>query len=546
MSDFGAQRPVAVAATLLWALQAHAFEFETDDPDLRVRWDNTFRYGIAARVKQQDPVLLASPNGDDGDRNFSRGLISNRIDILSELEITRGKQLGLRLSGAGWYDSVYNGNTDNPGFAGDAFPNHQPEDRFPSSTQRLHGRQVEFRDAFVFGRVALGDAPLTFRLGSHALVWGESLFFAGNAIAGAQGPFDVSRLVADPTAQAKEFTLPVPQVSGQLQLTPEVAIGAYYQFRWVESRLPAAGSYFSASDTNVDGAERLWLVPGTVSIPRTEDMKPSNAGQFGVQLRWRLEDTDLGFYALRFHDKYFQQVLRLATPAFAPASYYITWPQKSEAYGVSASRTFGDANIAIEASIRRKQGLTSNAADASAAVEAQLGLPPGAIPANNNTDHPGYATGDTAHVNISTLWTVPQSAIWKEAVLVGEVAWTHLTACRKNCAALDPSVTRNAWAMRAVFTPSYRQVLPGVDLDVPIGIGWVPSGSRSAITPGPSNSGDITLGLNALYVGLWRFNLAYTRYFGPAGPFTNSAGQYTYLQSLKDRDFVSLSVRRTF
>lgn len=539
-------RLTGAAVAALLGTQAHAMEIDTGDSGWNVRWDNTFRYGTGFRLREQNPALLRTPNNDDGDRNFNRGLISNRIDIFSELDVSYHKQFGARVSAAGWYDTVYNSSNDNPGFGGGASPNHRSAayNRFTPTTRRLQGRQVELRDAFVFGRTDIAGRPLTMRLGNHALVWGESLFFAGNAIAGAMGPFDISRLVADPTAQAKEFVRPVPQVSAQVQLTPEVSIGAYYQFKYVPNRLPAVGSYFSQGDVNVDGAERLWLVPGRVAAERTADVKPKDSGQFGVQLRWRLDETDLGFYALRFHDKSFQHVVRLGRPfgpggAPAPSSYYLAWQQNTEAYGFSASRTFGDANVAMEASIRRNQGLSSTGVDST-------GLRPFLTPATNNTDNPGYAVGNTAHVNLSTLWTVPSTALWREASFAGEVALTRLLSCRVNCAALNPLVTKDAVALRAVFTPTYRQVAPGWDLEVPIGLGWVPGGSRSAIIPGPSNSGDVTIGLNAVYDSVWRFNLAYTHYFGPAGTFTNPSGQYTYLQSLKDRDFISLSVRRTF
>lgn len=535
-------RFTCIVSAALLATQAQALEFDTGNPDISLRWDNTFRYGAAFRVKGQHPALLGNPNADDGDRNFNKGLISNRIDVLSELDAVYNRQFGARVSVAGWYDSVYNTENDNPGFAGGAFPNQTsvPFNRFTKDTRDLHGRKLELRDAFVFGRLDLDGRPLNLRLGNHALVWGESLFFPANAIAGAQGPYDISRLVADPTAQAKEFVLPVPQISGQLQVTPDVSIAAYYQFRWRRSRLPAVGSYFSQADVNVDGAERLLQAPGTPPARRDPDLEPEDDGQYGVQLRWRLGGTDLGFYALRYHDKFFQQVPRLTgtPPNLRPGSYYLTWPQDSEAYGFSASHTFGDANFAFEASIRRKQGLASNASD----VSGVFGGPP-----TNNTDNPGYAVGKTGHVNLSTIWTLPDTPLWPEASLVGEVAWTRLISCTTRCAALDPSVSRDAVAMRIVLTPTYRQVMPGVDIAVPIGLGYVPGGSRNPITPGPGDqSGNLTLGMNAVYENAWQFNAAYTNYFGPAGALTTNQGRYTYRQSLRDRDFVSLSVRRTF
>lgn len=66
--------PVA-AMLLLTPGFGHAFEFNTGDEDFKLRWDNTVKYSNAFRVRQADSQLLDNINGDDGDRNFSRGLI---------------------------------------------------------------------------------------------------------------------------------------------------------------------------------------------------------------------------------------------------------------------------------------------------------------------------------------------------------------------------------------------------------------------------------------------------------------------------------------
>ena len=79
---------------------AHAFEVETGDSALKLRWDNTLKYSAAARLKSADARLLGNPNNDDGDRNFGKGLISNRVDLLSELDATFNRSYGLRLARA--------------------------------------------------------------------------------------------------------------------------------------------------------------------------------------------------------------------------------------------------------------------------------------------------------------------------------------------------------------------------------------------------------------------------------------------------------------
>ena len=96
--------------------QAWALEIATGNPDVKLRWDNTIKYSAAWRLKDPSDMLVNNPpasiNQDDGDRNFGKGLLSNRLDLLSELDASY-KSFGIRLSGAGWYDDVYNKSTDN-------------------------------------------------------------------------------------------------------------------------------------------------------------------------------------------------------------------------------------------------------------------------------------------------------------------------------------------------------------------------------------------------------------------------------------------------
>lgn len=555
----------AIAVAILLGLSTSAAAQDAGSNDWKLSWTNTLRYNATFRVHAQDPALLAGANYDDGDRNFDKGLVSNRVELLSELNAVYRSNFGVRISAAGWYDTVYNTSNDNPGFAGGAVPNQSSvgPNQFTATTRRLQGRDVELRDAFVFYKFNPGEMPVMVRLGRHALVWGESLFFAGNGIAGAQSSFDIARLQADPTAQAKEFVLPVPQISAQMQITPNVSIGAYYQFDWRANRFPAVGSYFSQGDIFGPGAERMWVGPG-FAVDRRADMEPKNSGQGGVQLRWNAYATDFGLYALRFHDKTPQIVtlLGMGMQGPQPIGFQQVYGQGSTLFGASASRSFDNVNLAVETSIRNHATLASSGgtADPSAFLSVITGFP---VPASDNRGHPAYAVGRTAHVNVSTIWALNPSALWREATFVGEAAWNRVLSCEKNCVAppggaqaLDPNGSRDAWGLRFVFTPMYRQIRPGLDLGVPIGVGYAPKGSRSlAVGPGvlpPQNGGDITVGLAGTYNNAWTINLAYTHFYGRAGTLLSSdlaqaqAPPYTWGQTLKDRDFVAFTVKRSF
>ena len=538
---------VLTVSSSLCAGSVLATEFNTGVPDFKLRWDNTIKYSAAWRVHKQDAALLSSANQDDGDRNFSRGLISNRLDLLSELDASY-RNFGARVSGAAWRDQAYLGSNDNPGFP-EAFPNQASTgfDRFTSGTRRIHGRGGEILDAFVYGKFDIDTSRVTVRAGKHSLVWGESLFFGANGIAGGMMPVDVVKLVSVPSTQFKEAIRPVSMLSGQLQLTPEIALGAYYQFRWQANRLPAVGSYFAGQDLLQDGGEQLWLVPGQVGAPRRDDVRARNSGQGGVQLRFRDSDTDYGLYAIRFHDKNPQLVTAVgfnpALGAIAPIGYRLAYHEGITAFGASVSHTFGDVNVASEISFRRNQDLaTSSAAvDASALTGA---------PANDNRNNPAYAVGRTAHANLSVLWTPPRTELFPESTLTAELAWNRVLSVTKNGSMVAPNATRDAVALRLLFEPLYRQVFSGLDMSVPVGLGYSPWGSRSlAFGPGampPEGGGDISLGLNANYLANWYGSIAYTHFYGPKRTFLDNNNNFTFQQNLKDRNFIAFSVRRTF
>lgn len=530
------------AASLAASAGAHAFEIDTGASDVKMRWDNTVKYSAAFRVKDRSPGLTNEPNQDDGNRNFDKGLISNRVDLLSELDLTY-KNFGARVSGAAWYDSVYNGSTDNNSpFTYNATSVSARD--FPGATRDLHGRKGELLDAFVFAKGEIGDMPGSVRAGRHALVYGETLFFGNNGIAAAQQPIDIVKLLSVPNTQFKELIRPVGQVSGQVQVKPNVTLGGYYQYRWEKNVLPGVGSYFSGVDFFDVGGERLLLGP-TSSDARGQDLRARDSGQGGLQVKWSPEGSgfDLGFYAAQYHDKSPQVVIRPASK-----SYVLAYHENIRTYGASFSTTVGEFNIAGEASVRRNTPLVqAGTADLFGVVPTRFGGP--AAPADNK-DNTSYPVGNSAHLNLSTLAAFGPNFIASESTLLGEVAWNRVTSITKNAAALNPGVSRDAWGLRMVYSPSYRQVMPGLDINVPIGISYFPKGRSAVVTAfGPDKGGDIGIGVNGQYLSVWNFSLSYTHFYGDEDNATVARGPgaiFTFKQNLKDRNFVSLAVSRTF
>ena len=126
-------RALSAAIAALGALSGgvNAFQFDTGNPDLDVRWDNNFKYNAMMRVEDQSSDLLKGRNTgdvpgyspllggltDDTNLAFDQwDVVSNRFDILSELEVVWKRNFGFRVSGAGWYDFAYGDESSHPGY----------------------------------------------------------------------------------------------------------------------------------------------------------------------------------------------------------------------------------------------------------------------------------------------------------------------------------------------------------------------------------------------------------------------------------------------
>lgn len=503
-----------------------------------MRWDNTLRYTAAVRLDGPNGALVADPNADDGDRNFAAGLISDRVDLVSEFDITNGN-FGFDASAAAWYDSVYHqrNNNDSPATFN---PYSVPHNEFTRAVETLHGEDVDLLNAFVHGNFDIGGTPVSFRLGRHALLWGESLFFAGNGIAAGQAPIDAIKAATEPEAEAKEVFLPVAQASITAQPMPDLAISAYYQFEWRRTRLPGSGSYFSDADFLDAGGERLIVAPGQYLF-RGPDQTPGTGGQFGVAATGTIADIDLGLYAIRFNAK--EPELNLlpgnsANPLWGDVgTYQLVFPRGIDAYGASFSSYLGQSTIAGEISMRTRMPLVS--ATTYALAGGGSGYGGGyAFAARDVTQTytvAPYARGNTLHAQVSSVTTLSPSALWDGADFSAEIAANDVLAVTENAESVDPRRSRFAAAFRGVFEPHYYEVLPALDLSVPVGLGYGLIGRSSTDASLNYGAGDIEFGLAATYRTVWVGSLTLTQFLG-------SPAQ----QPFADRNFISFSLERTF
>jgi hypothetical protein len=525
---------LAMAAALLGTQgipDVEAFPIDTGSPDYNIAFDNTIKYSAAWRLKNQGNAERPAynPNLDDGDNNFNRGLISDRLDILSELDMNYQRRYGVRVSGAAWYDDVYNRGNDNHSDTVNSLSVRN--DEFTHDTRDLQGRDGELLDAFGYGKFDLGDMSLSLRGGRYSQVYGESLFFGGNGIAVAQSPVDIGKLLSVPSSTFKEIIRPIGQIGGSLLVNQNVTLGAYYQYRWEAARLPAAGSYFSYADFVDEGGESFILGPG-FALTRGKDIDARNSGQFGFQVKLKFGEFEYGLYAARYHDKFPQFYLRPGQ-----GDYALVYGEGIRTFGASISTLIGETNVAAETSIRRNTPL---AAKGNVVLD---------LSGTGDGDHnPLYPVGNTFHAQVSAISVLPGSSVWDGATLLGEVAYNRITSIDKNSDQLDPNVTRNASSLRMLFTPEYFQVFPGVDMTVPVGVGYGISGNTAVLGTGfsPEGGGDLSLGLQFDYRKTWRGGITVTHYYGSAGGVVDSTGALSGDQVYADRDFVAISLQRTF
>jgi hypothetical protein len=338
-----------------------------------------------------------------------------------------------------------------------------------------------------------------------------------------------------------------------LQLKSNLSVGGYYQLEWRPSLIPGVGSYLSAYDAAGDGATGFLVAPAGAPAPTfmtIPDMKAKNSGQGGVQLKWTPSGTDveLGFYAARYHDKtpYFYLGFAPAFPPGAPSTVQAVYAEGIKTYGVSASTVLGGFNVATEVSVRRNTPLVSDPTPNFMSAKG-VGI------FANNSDNPAYAVGNTAHVNLSAIYVLPTNQLFQGGTFLAEIAWNRTTSVT-NQGSLDPNTTRDATSIRTIFEPAYYQVVNGLDITIPIGLGYNLDGRSSAIfnfNGGTYHGGDFSIGVNGTYQQDWKFGISYVRFLGETGTFLkNNPATNTpilsYAQPLKDRNFISFNIKRSF
>ncbi len=293
------RRTAIFSALLLASMTSQAFEIDTGNPDLTVRWDNTFKYNLTVRAEKIDKKIVGDGGskailGDDADLGWERGdIVNNRLDLISEFDLVWKDQFGFRVSAAGWYDHAYSGDSEHPGYNeyleaplyADTWGSISvPPGEFTDDALDLHYKGAELLDAFLFGNFTFGDMGLTVRAGRHTIYWGNSLFLNGaiHGIAGSMTTLDAAKGFSVPGTEAQELYRPTNKISATAQLSSNLSLVGYYSFEFEEYRTPGLATYQSRVEgitptTNSPRSPQASSTPQPSSLSHHARAFPSSA-----------------------------------------------------------------------------------------------------------------------------------------------------------------------------------------------------------------------------------------------------------------------------
>ncbi len=392
-------KPLALVVAMAFsASSAHAVDFNFgEDDDILLQINSQLDIGSSWRLGDADPRFIGKTNGgtgatsttDDGNLNYGKhDAYSQIIKGVHDIQLSKG-DFGAFVRFKYWYDYALEEGDVNHGNSGNAYvPNTPLSDEGFENNTKFSGATL--LDAYVYASFDLGETPVDIRLGRQVVSWGESTFIQGGM--NSSNPFDVAAL-RRPGADLKEGILPVGMLYGNVGLTENLSVEAFYQYEWEKTQIDGCGTYFSGADFAASGCNYVSVGPlgdqaglaAGFAAERIADVEPDDGGQYGLAARYyaeALNDTEFGIYYMNIHSRLplintvrtnipptYAEITGddiANSPVFVPKAldptggafsaqnpgYDIEFPEDLKFYGVSFATNVGGVALSGEASYK--------------------------------------------------------------------------------------------------------------------------------------------------------------------------------------------------
>jgi hypothetical protein len=399
--------------------------------------------------------------------------------------------------------------------------------------------------------------------------------------------------------------MPTAKISAVFQPTENLTLNAFYNFEHLRYRLPETGTYFSPTEGLTEDTGFVTLPPGDPNAPFRTGLKGNkdkhDSGDWGFNVQyfvdaWALETS---FIYLNYVDKNLHglhagfdtgalaavqagagNALAAALlgawnggcaagvlepcppndPVVNPEEGTIIYGQGGwlfkddiDLYAISLAKEIGGVSVGADIVLRQDTGLAPDLANGLQrfygapepfvdTIAGALGL--GHIPGDYDSyDSSNYLgpVGDVWSVVINGVGLLQSGRFWDGGSYILEATFQMLDDCTENCELLDFRVyeDRVVSTVAAVFRPTWYQVAPGWDLTLPMAVSYTIDGEKSPFTfGGDEERGSGSIGVEMVKDGVWIVDARYNAFFGPVQAGIGGL--------LKDRDNVSLTVKRTF
>ncbi len=492
--------------------------------------DTTLSLAAQWRTESRDKGLATdfdNYNLNDGNINFDTGLTSAKASAILEIGGEKGN-FAFFLRGDALYDYVYEDqdsdlSRENYPIYNGAIINGGSLERgdFPADTLDEHGKRLRLLEAFINYEFELGGQGGSIRAGRQVIAWGEALIYQG--VNTMQNPID-GGVALSPGVEAKEVFLPTAAVDLKWNFSDALSAETYYKLDWEETTQPGVGSFLSTSDLTGPGAERLLIDQGFgAAVLRA--LEPDDDGQWGAALRYLTRGGTN--FTLSYTNSH----------ANAPIPYVIF----DFAGGNSSGREFYPEDIEFW-----QIGVSGNLGEASVYADLVYSDNAAFVDRGGSVDDRGRFVASRAAegeywqvvLGMNDLYTAfPRLS--EQIVLTAELTYQGNDRGESDKAGTPYIVTDDAWGYQFILILNYYNLLPGMDVTVPISFRHDVEGYGGSILKNVliEDQKWASVGVDALYLNDWQFSAKYSFYFGNDDP-----GE----PILSDRDNFAISAKYRF